>query len=221
MTRNGLLVTGCLLALLAPAAGAAGPPAATSETDAMVAAAFAAADPFFAAAADPFFAPDEPDSPDAVTFSYFHVLGASMRPRDTTATVTYDGLGCAHMTGGDGFATFPVTIPDGSLLRFVRLYFCDTDVAGDVAAYLYEFDPPGGAFTELLLLPSGSSAGCSTVLSADLNYTVSNTRALALLVGSSDANEQYCGLRVAYYLPYIFRDGFGTGDFGRWSSVVN
>jgi hypothetical protein len=212
MTRNGFLVIGCLLALVAPAAGAAGPPAASSEADALVAAAFAGTDPVFA--------PDEPDSPDAVSFSYFHVLGASMRPRVNTATVTYDGLGCAHMTGGDGFATFPVTIPDGSLLRYVRLYFCDTDAAGDVNGYLYEFDPPGGAFIEHLLLPSGSSAGCSSVLSADLNYTVDNSRALALLVGSSDPNEQYCGLRVAYYLPYIFRDGFGTGNPGRWSSYT-
>lgn len=213
MTRNGFLTIGCLLALLAPVAGAAGPPAVSSEAGAPVAAAVAATQPIFA--------PDEPDSPDAVSFSYFNVLGASMRPRDTTATVVYDGLGCAHMTGGDGFATYPLTIPDGSLLRYVRLYFCDTDAASDVIAYLYEFNPPGVTFTELTLLPSGSSAGCDSVLTADLNYTVSNTRALALVVGGSDANEQYCGFRVAYYLPYIFRDGFGTADVGRWSSFSN
>jgi hypothetical protein len=212
MARNGFLVIGCLLALLAPAAGAAGPPAATSEEDALVAAAFAANEPFFAL--------DEPDSPEAATFSYYHVLGVSMRPRDSTSAVVYDGLGCAHLSPS-GFATFPVTIPDGSLIKYVRLFFCDTNVGSDVTAWLTEYTPPGGGFTDLVNVASGSSAGCGTVLSAELTYTVSNLDALAVLSSGSAADRQYCGIRIAYYLPYIFRDGFGTGQPGRWSSYVN
>jgi hypothetical protein len=156
-------------------------------------------------AVDPFYvdpsAPDMmPESPQATFFSYFHVIGASMTPRDAGITTAYDGLGCAHMSTTGGFATFPVTIPDGSLIKYVRLYFCDTN-AGDVTAFMTNYNPPGVSFTDLVSVASGSAAGCGTVLSTELTYTVSNLDALAVLVTGSAVDRQYCGIRIAYYEP--------------------
>jgi hypothetical protein len=153
------------------------------------------------AAVDPFYVdPSAPDAPEATFFSYYHVLGVSMTPRDGTSAVVYDGLGCAHLSPS-GFATYPVTIPDGSLIKYVRLYFCDTNVGSDVTAWLTEYTPPGVGFTDLVNVASGSSAGCGTVLSAELTYTVSNLDALAVLSSGSAADRQYCGIRIAYYEP--------------------
>lgn len=157
------------------------------------------------AAVDPFYvdpsAPDmKPESPQATFFSYYHVLGTSMTPRESTTPTTYDGIGCAHMSTTGGFATFPVTLPDGSLIKYVRLYFCDT-AAGDVTAWLTEYSPPGVGFTDLVSVPSASAAGCDTVLSTELTYTVSNINALAVLASGSAADRQYCGIRIAYYEP--------------------
>jgi hypothetical protein len=124
-----------------------------------------------------------------------------MTPRSSTTPTTYDGLGCAHMSTTGGFATFPVTIPDGSLIKYVRLYYCDTNVAGDVTAWLTEYTPPGVGFTDLVSVASGSSAGCGTVLSTELTYNVSNLDALAVLTNGSAVDRQYCGIRIAYYEP--------------------
>ena len=55
----------------------------------------------------------------------------------------------------------------------------------------------------------------------DINAPVATTGGVAG-IGNSVGNTtttttQICGVRVAYYAPLIFRDGFETGDTLRWS----
>jgi hypothetical protein len=72
-------------------------------------------------------APDAPtaDSPSAI-FSYHHILGSALRPRSSSSTFAYGGNGCIYVTGGSEIRfQFPVTLPEGSEIRYVRIYYND------------------------------------------------------------------------------------------------
>jgi len=156
--------------------------------------------------------PDE-NSPTAinqpsVTFSYYQVTGATLRGRNSSTGYLYDGAGCSHVTSGSGtnaILNTELPLPDGSVIKYLRVYYRDTTVANGVEGYITRYQPGVGTAD---LVHTGSSnvfsGGYGFVVSQEITETVNNTTYAYTLIGwPDDANaaNQICGLRVAYYAP--------------------
>jgi hypothetical protein len=156
---------------------------------------------------------DAPTSPGA-TFKYYQVAGATLRGRNSTTGYLYDGVGCSHVTSGTGTGRILNTelpLPDDSVIKYLRVYYRDTNPASGVEGYITRYQPGVGTAD---LIHAGStdafSGGYGFVVSAELTETVNNTPYAYTLIGwPDDANvaNQICGLRVAYYAP-IFASYF-------------
>ncbi|KAB2962679.1 MAG: hypothetical protein F9K18_09485 [Thermoanaerobaculia bacterium] len=203
-----------------PVSGAAGAALAPNDAPAPTADGLAAAGtPLAVSEAAPLAgAPDEPEVPLA-TFSYYSVLGMQLQPRVSATGFGYDFNGCLHISAGtDNRLTFPLLIPDGSEVKFLRIYYNDTNAGVDLTAWLTRYSP-GQTSTDLTSVNSTGSGGYGTTLSPELfeifdssvNYTIT------VATNTTTTSTQICGVRVAYYAPLIFRDGFETGDTTRWS----
>jgi hypothetical protein len=157
-------------------------------------------------------APDDnaglaPSAVDA-TFSYYTVAGPELQPRTTSNTQVYSGNGCVYMSTGAGTGLLTGTglhIPAGSIIKFIRLYYNDTNAAAGVDAFLTRY-APGSATADLISTGSANtfSGGYGFVVSAEITQTVNNTAYAYILYGWPDSNLsnlQVCGIRVAYYAP--------------------
>ena len=164
--------------------------------------------------------PDAPDeSPDG-GFSYFYVPGTTLRARDSATGWDYSGTGCAFSVGGtDRILNTELQIPEGSTIKYLRIYYNDTSVADDVVGYISRYDT-GTSTEDLISVASTGAGGVGTALSAEITHVVDNFGYAYVLIGwpgASSSQVQICGLRVAYYAPVLFIDGFETGDTSRWS----
>lgn len=163
---------------------------------------------------------DAADSPLA-SFTYYYVLGMQMQPRVSTTTFAYDLTGCIHLTGGtDNRLTFPLLLPEGSIIKFLRIYYDDTNAGVDLTAWLTRFEA-GVTSTDLVSVASSGSAGYGTELSITLTETFNSSFNYSVIVAPNVNNStvQICGVRVAYYSPIIFRDGFESGGTSFWSAA--
>lgn len=144
----------------------------------------------------------------SLTFSYYQVAGATLRGRNSTTEYVYDGSGCSHVTSGTGVGRILNTelpLPDGSVIKYLRVYYKDTNAANGVEGYITRYQPGSGTAD---LVHAGSSdafnGGYGFVVSAEITETVNNTVYAYTLIGWPDdtnINNQICGLRVAYYAP--------------------
>ena len=160
---------------------------------------------------------DAADSPFAA-LSYYYVLGMQMQPRVSTTTFAYDLTGCVHLTGGtDNRLTFPLLLPEGSIIRFLRIYYDDTNAGVDLTAWLTRFES-GVTSTDIVSVASSGSAGYGTTV-VDFTSTFNSSYNYTLIVAPNVNNStvQICGVRVGYYSPIIFRDGFESADTSFWS----
>ena len=163
--------------------------------------------------------PDSLDAPEGVTFSYYSVVGMQLQPRVSGTGYGYDFNGCLHISAGtDNRLTFPLLIPDGSEVKYLRIYYNDTNAGTDLTAWLTRYDP-GISATDLTSVTSTGSGGYGTALSPELTEIFDSGLNYSVIVATNTttATTQICGVRVAYYAPLIFRDGFETGDTLRWS----
>ncbi len=161
--------------------------------------------------------PDEPDSnvvgkrPSSAqaadaTFSYYMVSGATMSPRDSTTTIDYATLGCTRITAGGDYLNTELHIPEGSVIKYLRLIYIDSSATGYVSGALTRYTP-GVAIDDLAIIQSSAAGagGYNYVVSNEMTETVNNgVYAYALLGLTSGTNVQLCGLRVAYYAPPIW-----------------
>jgi hypothetical protein len=144
----------------------------------------------------------------SVTFTYYQVSGATLRGRNSDTGYLYDGVGCSHVTSGSGAGRILNTempLPDGSVVKYLRVYYRDTNAANGVEGYITRYQPGVGT---LDLVHAGSTdafvGGYGFIVSAEITETVNNTIYAYTLIGwPDDANvaNQICGLRVAYYAP--------------------
>lgn len=152
----------------------------------------------------PMNAPNQP----ALTFSYYMVAGPEMHPRSTSNIQTYSANGCIYMSTGANVGLLTGTslhIPDDSVIKYIRLYYHDTNASAGVDAYLTRY-APGSATSDRLHTGSTNafSGGYAFVVSAEITETVNNTIYAYHLYGWPDSNVsslQVCGIRVAYYAP--------------------
>jgi hypothetical protein len=151
--------------------------------------------------------PRAPGAP-ALTFKYYQVTGTTLRGRNSDTGYIYDGVGCSHVTAGSGAGRILNTelpLPDDSVIKYLRVYYRDTNAANGVEGYITRYQPGVGTAD---LIHAGSSdafvGGYGFVVSAEITEEVNNTIYAYTLIGwPDDVNvaNQICGLRVAYYSP--------------------
>ncbi len=153
-----------------------------------------------------------PGSPNQ-QFSYYTVSGATMRGRSSTSETAYHSLGCAYVTSAsDLILNSDLPLPDGSLIKFLRVYYHDTNAANGVRALITRYQP-GVAGTDLTSATSTAAfvGGYGTSLSPELNELVDGDKYAYTVIGWPDeasSSNRICGARVAYYGPDFFANGF-------------
>jgi len=144
----------------------------------------------------------------APTFSYYHVAGTTLKPRSSTTDFAYDGSGCAHVTAGAGTGLIMNTelhLPEGAVIKYLRVYYNDTNAASGVAGFLTRY-APGTAAADLVSAASTAAfaGGFGFVVSSELTEIVNTTSYAYTLIGwpgAASVANQICGLRIAYYAP--------------------
>jgi len=152
----------------------------------------------------------DPNEP-TLTFTYYQVTGATLRGRSSTTGYAYDSFGCSHATSGSGTGMILNTeliLPDGAVIKYLRVYYRDTNAASGVEGYITRYQP-GVATADLVHVGSSNAfaGGYGFVVSQEITETVNNSIYGYTLIGWPDqanVNNQICGLRVAYYAPSIF-----------------
>jgi len=145
----------------------------------------------------------------SATFSYYMVSGPEMQPRTTANNQTYSSNGCVYILSGSSTDLLTGTglhIPDNSVVKYIRLYYNDTNASSGVDAYLTRY-APGTAANDLVSTGSTSAfnGGAGFVVSSQITETVNNASYSYLLYGwpdSASSTLQVCGIRVAYYAPF-------------------
>jgi hypothetical protein len=143
----------------------------------------------------------------AASFSYYFVSGATLVARSSSNSYTYDSLGCTYV-GSDGLVlNTDMQIPVGSEIKYLRVYYNDTNNPGYITGYISKY-PPSESVVDVAAVssPSTGTPGVGFVVSARITQTVDYENFPYILIARpSDANSnlRICGLRVAYYAPVI------------------
>jgi hypothetical protein len=175
--------------------------------------------PSYVSGVTPGLPPDEnpqaaaPGTP-AQLYYYYMVPGATLRGRSSTATLAYDGLGCIHATSISSdeqqrlFNT-ELHLPDGSEIKYLRLYFYDDLDNREVRGHI-TLHEPGTKTEDVISVSSGvaNKPGYGHVVNLTaVSHFVDNSIKGYTLIGwpsASSASLKVCGLRVAYYPPPFY-----------------
>lgn len=138
------------------------------------------------------------------SFSYYRLVGTAFNPRTSSTTFAYNFEGCIYETGGaDNRFMAPLLIPENSIIKYLRLYYNDTNAGSSITAYLTRYQP-GVTNEDLTFVNSAGSSGYGTTLSEEITHTVNiHDWAYTIIIapnGNSSANS-FCGVRVAYFAP--------------------
>ena len=92
---------------------------------------------------------------------------------------THDGVGCSHVTVGTGTGRILNTelpLPDGSVIKYLHVYYRDTNAANGVEGYVTRYQPGTGT-ADLVHIGSTDAfvGGYGFVVSAEIIETVNNT----------------------------------------------
>lgn len=143
----------------------------------------------------------------AATLSYYRLVGTAFNVRTSTTTFAYNFNGCVYLNGGtDNRLMAPLLIPDGSVIKFLRIYYDDTSAGSDLTAWITRYQP-GVTSEDLTSVNSSGSAGFGTALSPEITHTVdlvSWAYTIVIAPNGNSAANSICGIRVAYYGPSIF-----------------
>jgi hypothetical protein len=202
MARIALALTSLLIA----GAVSAAPPAPKPPSD---------DEAFAPGASGPAIAANAPDNGVAggLAFRYLNISGGVFQGRNDGVGFSTAGRGCMHATAGNARLTVKALLPDGALVKYVRIFYRDTS-STDMNVWLTAYDGAGG-FEDIVRVASTGNAGYGTALSEEMNYRVDHyASALALVAGPTvpDDTQEVCGVRLAYYtseqLDTIFKNGF-------------
>jgi len=147
-----------------------------------------------------------PDAPQAQLYN--RVAGSNFQPRDSTTTFSYSGGGCLQRNSntGDSWFTIDLSLPDGAVIDFLRVYYNDNDSTYDIDSELWAFDGAGGT-TLIAEADSTGTPGYSSTGSDFFSHTVDNINeslvVVASIQGGVGPSLQLCGVRVRYqYSPF-------------------
>lgn len=143
-------------------------------------------------------------SPEATQSQLFaRMAGSNFHPRDSSTTFSYSGGGCMQRTSstGDSWFTIDLSLPDGAVIDFLRVYYYDNDATYDINSELWAFNGAGGT-TLIAEADSAGVLGYSSTGSSFFSHTVDNVNeslvVVASIQGGVGANLQLCGVRVRY-----------------------
>lgn len=158
-------------------------------------------------------------SPASVTgsitpYRYLQIAGAAFHPASNNVSFAYSGYGCINRTGAStGLFTHKVVLPQGSVVKYLRLFYNDTS-ASDIAAFFTSYDQVGG-YLEYTSTASAGNAGYGSSLGPEITEVVDHfVRPFVVTVNmdaSVDSTLQFCGVRIAYIDiadDTIFKNGF-------------
>jgi hypothetical protein len=135
------------------------------------------------------------------TFTYYNISAPGFFPRSSTTTLVYNNLGCTYMSNASDYAVANVHLPDGAVLKYLRVYYNVT--SGSVTGWITKYD--GGQHTlDLVNVTSNTTTGWNFIVSSEITDTVSNSAysyVVNLKSNGAGATMQYCGARIAYYAP--------------------
>lgn len=142
------------------------------------------------------------------TFSYYTVAGPEMGTRNSSNNQVYSSNGCIYLSNGTSTGLLTGTglhLPDGAVVKYIRLYYNDTNNSNAVGAFFTRY-APGSATADLVSTGSDTAfnGGYGFVVSSEITETINNTSYAYQLYGwpdSASSTLQVCGIRVAYYAP--------------------
>jgi hypothetical protein len=144
-----------------------------------------------------------------IAYSYFFVSGNAFQGKSSTTTYSYDSAGCIYLTSVAGQVSVEMVIPNGSVIKYLRLYYRDSNASEGITGYITSINP-GISGIDLVNVSSSGSGGYGTALSKEITHTVDTSAFAYTLIGwptISDNTVELCGMRVAYYAPTMFGVG--------------
>lgn len=143
----------------------------------------------------------------APIYSYYTVSGATLRPRDALSALAYYGNGCSYApsTATNQIFNTSLQLPDGAIVKYLRVYLYDASPDGQIRNYLTYYQP-GQSITDYIYLESGQSAtpGLIYMVSPEVTLKIDNSinaYALTTWLTASGTDVRFCGMRVAYLPP--------------------
>ena len=157
--------------------------------------------------------PDAPTTIDAVDMSTAQTYNASMRiagsvvkPRESSVDWTGSGGGgCIYASAGSTYAVFntPVYLPQGSIIKYMRMYYNDANTSLNSSAWFTVYDLYGSIVNEYGVNSSGST-GNGYATTEEFTHTV-NYDNYAYVVNwrpnDLGSDMQVCGFRIYYHTP--------------------
>lgn len=141
---------------------------------------------------------------------YLNIVGTAFNAQSSTQT--YDNAGtCLFRTNSDNNFIYPLSIPNGSTIKYLQQFYFDSNPATLSSLSLRKYDPSaGGTYTVLSSVASPDDAGYGNIISSELNITVDTTCTAdpqcfyALYWSTLAVNNtvRICGARVHYIPPF-------------------
>ena len=159
----------------------------------------------------------QPDQAAGTAYSYLWIIGSTFHPVETATTYSYPGGGCISKTGGSSpLFTHKAVLPEGAVVRYLRLYFYDNSTSSIWAAVttydgLGNYSYNGSTIYSTDDFPGSYASILSPLLSYPVNQYASAISVTANLGEQNDSNLRFCGVRIAYDEPIsdrIFANGF-------------
>lgn len=138
--------------------------------------------------------------------SYAMFSGATLQPRQANAIKIYQSSGCAYLdpTSVTTALNDELHLPEGSIIKFLRVYYFDNVASDSVKAAITIYDS-SPAPTDLITVESASaSVGFGYNISPEITTTVNNAdNAYTVIAWTGEPlyNLRICGVRVAFYPP--------------------
>ena len=158
-----------------------------------------------------------PEVPQAQLFT--RMAGSNFQPRNSATTYSYGGGGCVQRNAntGDSWFTIDLSLPDGAIIDFLRVYYYDNNPDNNINSELWAFDGAGGTML-IAQADSSGTPGYSSAGSDFFSHTVDNLNeslvVIAGIQGGVGSSVQLCGVRIRYqyspfatnYLPTVIND---------------
>jgi hypothetical protein len=136
----------------------------------------------------------------------WRIAGSAMHPRAGDVVWSQGAHeGCTYAASGNAVRswTAPLHLPDGAVLKLVRMYYYDTSAAQDCEGFLTVYDYYGEAVAEWEMESTGDS-GYALDNTGVFTHTVDNdlySYVLRWRPNALGAGMQGCGFRVFYDSP--------------------
>jgi hypothetical protein len=134
------------------------------------------------------------------------VVGSALRPRESDTEWASSGSGgCIYTSAGDSYTVYntPVYLPQGATVKYLRMYFYDTNASYNSAAWFTAYDPNANIAGEWLVTSTGS-AGAGYTMSNEFTHIV-NYEYYSYVLNwrpyDTGSDMQLCGFRIYYRTP--------------------